>query len=114
MSLALGQDPSLIVFDSKKIRDHLKQCFKSGKLAAFPMLNSLRSNRQTRKKIVTVNVICICRRTEFKLKTANDNWDIEQCEMCREKFHRMCVKIPKTVGKVWLCMRCKRAQKQKK
>ena len=112
-SLAFGTDPSLLVYDDKKIREHLKKCFSLGKLSEFPSrakINRSLSN-STKSICFKVKVICHCRRTSYVLKTKTTDWDVMQCASCSEVFHKRCEKwrldSSSNQRHLWKCKQCK-------
>ena len=107
-SVAFGQDPSTIVYDTKLLRKHLVNCLKKGIIDLFPVTAAVRSSRCSREKIAVCNVYCHCRRTAHN--NMSENFESLDCSRCKDKFHRMCdspLPTTKQARKKWLCKNCR-------
>jgi len=106
-SLANGEDPATRLYDPKKLRNHLVECMKAGKLSLFP--SSLGRSKRSREVVEGVELHCVCRRTGYELPS--DEWRFVGCdgEDCDYWRHRMCVEdYSGNDGDEWLCSNCKK------
>ena len=111
-SLAFGSDPSSFIYEDDKIRQHLKNCFSSGKLSEFP--SRVRVNRtlsySSNEAYFKADIICHCRRTKYALQTKTADWDMMQCASCSEVFHKKCEKwrldASSNERHLWKCKKC--------
>ena len=110
-ALALGRNPSDIVFDARHLRSHLIHCFRNGKLSLFPVLEretlELREQRCEPPFVLALPLFCSCRRSDARL---NGDWDMAKCQgQCAGWYHRMCASIPQEVfdeHAQWMCDPC--------
>ncbi|KAI9550671.1 hypothetical protein GHT06_004575 [Daphnia sinensis] len=73
-----GEDPTTRLYDPKKLRSHLIECFSSGKLSKFPSTPS-RSTRSLQNETIGVEeLFCNCHRTGFKLNSSE--WEFIGCD----------------------------------
>ena len=88
-SLVYGSNPEKESYD-KKIRPHLVECLKIGKLTPFPTI----TGEVVRCDTATSNVelYCLCR-VPYAPPT-DERYEMAQCNQCKEWFHRVCEKIP--------------------
>ena len=86
-SICAGQDPTMKVFDQKKMRKHLITCLENAKMTPFPE-RSLKRARALKKSQEEVPVYCICR-------LPDDGKVMVQCGKCSEWYHTSCVQIPR-------------------
>ena len=89
-SRAYGSNPGKESYDEKKIRPHLVECLKIGKLTPFPTI----TGEVVRCDTATSNVelYCLCR-VPYAPPT-DERYEMAQCNQCKEQFHRVCEKIP--------------------
>ncbi len=101
-AIANGVDPSNCQFESREIRKHLMNCFIAKEITLFPSTERRCTSRIQKR---SVDVFCVCRRTNF---LASKDWELIECSKCFEWFHRMCVtNFPENPKKViWLCEIC--------
>ena len=90
-SICARHDPTMKVFDQKKMRKHLITCLENAKITPFPE-HSLKRARALKKSQEEVPVYCICR-------LPDDGSVMVQCEKCSEWYHTSCVQIPKNSSK---------------
>ena len=114
-SLAFGEDPSNSTYDSAALRPHLIKCLTSGRIAPFPKIEGKRVVR-CKPSTHTVEIFCSCR-TPWTAQR-NSNYDMAQCCMCSEWYHKRCEKIPLAgfCGKqeTWFCRGCKNRNAEKR
>ena len=121
-SLAFGEDPSNSTCNSAALRPHLIKCLTSGRIAPFPKIEGKRVVR-CKPSTHTVEIFCSCR-TPWTAQR-NSSYDMAQCCMCSEWYHKRCEKITLAVfrenQKTWFCRGCKnrnyffiKCQKKKK
>ena len=91
-SLANGQDPSSLLYDPSKLRNHLRSCMDSGKLTEFPSTSGRPRTRG--QKIENADVFCYCRRTDYTLESKPDSLEMVGCDRkgsdCVLWVHKMC------------------------
>ena len=111
-SLAYGSNPEKENYDKKKIRPHLVECLKIGKLTPFPTI----TGEVVRCDTATSNVelYCLCR-VPYAPPT-DERYEMAQCNQCKEWFHRVCEKTPavafENLRKKWYCTVCSHRYKQ--
>ena len=103
--LALGNDPSLIVYDQKLLRHHMAQCFKDAEIRPFPQLRM--DVEALPPAVYQVKLYCDCRRAAF-LQSKSKDWIMVQCDKCKTWYHQMCIKtkIPRKKEQKWFCHHC--------
>ena len=79
-SLAYGSNPEKESYDKKKIRPHLVECLKIGKLTPFPTI----TGEVVRCDTATSNVelYCLCR-VPYAPPT-DERYEMAQCNQCKE------------------------------
>ena len=104
--LAIGEDPTTVIFDQDGLRSHLTMLLESGNIYPFPVL---RKRRQSEKihKVQTFKIYCDCRMPycgELMVK----------CNTCCEWYHYKCIQettneteneLRKT-DTIWNCHHC--------
>ena len=88
-SLAFGEDPSNSTYDSAALRPHLIKCLTSGRISPFPKIEGKRVVR-CKPSTHTVEIFCSCR-TPWTAQR-NSSYDMAQCCMCSEWYHKRCEK----------------------
>lgn len=86
-------------FDLQKLRSHLFDCIKVGKLSRFPCLDKRRFSKKL--GVEQVKVHCCCR--------LPDHYDKVQvlCSKCRVWFHLKCQGlVTKPATRCWYCTNC--------
>ena len=102
-SLAYGEDPSKLSYDTKQLRNHLRACMESNRLTPFPSTKCA-GNRSRRETMATEDVHCSCRRSEYMVGSD----EMVECDVCKEWYHKSCVpNYPRSVKKIWKCQQCK-------
>ena len=97
-SLVSGLDPTQLTFN--KPREHLLECFKSGKLTQFPSSKSRRKKHPIYK--ITKRIFCTCRGLEIP-----EMGDMIQCDICDNWSHINCVLGNLAVPSgPWFCSEC--------
>ena len=114
-SLAFREDPSNSTYDSAALRPHLIKCLTSGRISPFPKIEGKRVVR-CKPSTHTVEIFCSCR-TPWTAQR-NSSYDMAQCCMCSEWYHKRCEKIPLAVfcekQKTWFCRGCKNRNAEKR
>ncbi|KZS20646.1 Uncharacterized protein APZ42_012571 [Daphnia magna] len=77
-SLANGQDPTEILYDPVKLRDHLRTCIDTEVLSPFPSTYCRPRNRG--EKIQSIDVFCYCRRTDYASDCKPDSLEMVACD----------------------------------
>lgn len=67
-ALAFGQNPSVLVYDVKEIREHIKKCLKEKDIWPFPVKGK-RGTKSERVSVLSFKVYCHCRRTDTGFPT---------------------------------------------
>ena len=104
--LCAGHDPSGVIFDHKKIRQHLKNSLESCSMSRFPITSTRRAVRR-RTKMTTVPIHCTCRMPH------DDDPDTPwaECTSCHSWYHKNCVDVPEIIFQNasinWMCPSCK-------
>ena len=88
-SLAFREDPSNSTYDSAALRPHLIKCLTSGRISPFPKIEGKRVVR-CKPSTHTVEIFCSCR-TPWTAQR-NSSYDMAQCCMCSEWYHKRCEK----------------------
>ena len=84
-SLAFGKDPSNSTYDSAALRPHLIKCLTSARIAPFLKIERKRVVR-CKPSANTVEIFCPCR-TSWTAQR-NSSYDMAQCCMCSERYHK--------------------------
>ena len=97
---SLGDDLSTIMFDQKKMRQHLETCFRLGKLSCFPHSIGYKP-KEMHFPFQEIEVFCSCQMPE--------TWDdMVCCDSCEEWYHLRCINrrsIPNSEEQ-WFCSAC--------
>ena len=97
-SLAFGDDPSLIVYDASKLRQHLLNCLTNNEVTRFPTTEEpLGYRHRCRRKRIEIELFCSCRMPHDAQADWDANQDMAQCDKCKDWFHRICEKIPSVI-----------------
>ena len=113
VSLAFGENPSQLVYDPAKLRDHLKISFSSNTLKPFPSTASRSKRLETTR--FSQDVYCYCRQIDY-VPIGQKSLDWIYCDSCNESYHQKCVStLPKTKRSKWYCEKpgCRQPVKQK-
>ena len=97
-SLAHGQDPSIIVYDQQKMRDHLIMCIEKEEISLFPVARAKRKS----SKLKTIDIHCTCRCPYTGEKNV-------QCNTCRKWYHVSCLQNMQgsdNMKEKWFCEAC--------
>ena len=99
-TLAFGNDPTKIVYHQDEMRPHLKQCFESGTITEFPILQRRSRIRERILSVIDCPVYCICR-----LPEGSHEDTMIQCDKCEQWYHSKCVKVNCEMGNLrkWFC-----------
>ena len=101
-TLAFGNDPTKIVYHQDEMRPHLKQCFESGTITEFPILQRRSRIRERIVSVIDCPVYCICR-----LPEGSHEDTMIQCDKCEQWYHSKCVKVNCEIGnRKWFCPHC--------
>ena len=104
--LCAGHDPSGVIFDHKKIRQHLKNSLESCSMSRFPITSTRRAVRR-RTKTTTVPVHCTCKMPHDD--DPDNPW--AECTSCHSWYHKNCVDVPEIIFQNasinWMCPSCK-------
>ena len=90
INLAYGSNPEKESYGRKKIRPHLVECLKIGKLTPFPTI----TGEVVRCDTATSNVELYCLCHVPYARATDERYEMTQCNQCKEWFHRVCEKIP--------------------
>ena len=82
--LALGNDPTTVVFNNDELRPHLLNIFETRKISAFPVKKRRKPQNSISKEIVC-HIFCYCRLPE--------KGEMVCCEHCQEWFHITCIDL---------------------
>ena len=97
-----GHDPAKCLWDTAKMRYHLKSCLESGHMERFPTTRQRRIPFGRRiKHYNKENIYCVCR-------MPYDELPMIECCSCRTWFHGKCLNldITKYEDKNWKCDEC--------
>ncbi|CAH1247231.1 PKD1L3 [Branchiostoma lanceolatum] len=98
VDIAEGQDVSRVVYDNRKMRSHLKTCFKQGNLTPFPRLTGYRK-KEGRTKVHQIKLVCHCKQGERLGR-------MEKCKACGRIVHVSCLPVSPPRGGTWVCGDC--------
>ncbi|XP_066291574.1 polycystin-1-like protein 2 isoform X1 [Branchiostoma lanceolatum] len=98
VDIAEGQDVSGVVYDNRKMRSHLKTCFKQGNLTPFPRLSSTRK-KEGQTKVQRITLVCHCEQGERLGR-------MQRCKACRRIFHVNCLPVSPPSDGTWVCGDC--------
>ena len=104
--ICYGRSPSSCIYDHKKIRSHLINCFQTGKMTPFPSTET----KEEKAMLKTLNVYRQCRLPnvlEHKLKKpiAEEVPCMVQCYICDNFYHNTCVNVTKRQAKTSILKR---------
>lgn len=85
--LAHGHNPVKSVFEQRKMRRHLYDCFIVGVLKPFPQTTNTSINGVGVKCTEDIEVHCHCRMPEMK------NIAMVECSLCYTWYHTVCEKV---------------------
>ena len=94
-SLAFGQDPSSVVYDQGKLREHLVTCLENTKMTLFPTIRA----RRTASCYVSVDVYCTCR-------CPYTGEQMVACDNCKNWYHIECLEMLVKKTQKWYCKNC--------
>ena len=97
---SLGDDLSTIMFDQKKMRQHLETCFQLGKLSCFPHSIGYKP-KEMHFPLHEIEVFCSCQMPE--------TWDdMVCCDSCEEWYHLRCINLKSIPNseEQWFCSAC--------
>ena len=87
-ALSLGLPPEMFQFEQSRMRSHLQNCLKEGRMTMFTVRRTRRAANRV-KSTDKFNVYCTCRMPDLP----DTHWI--QCSNCREWFHvASCVIVP--------------------
>ena len=99
LNLALGNDPTEVVYNQPDLRPHLVKCLESATISPFPSLKTRNpANNVTRVEECTI--FCYCRMPD-------DHTEMIQCDNCDNWFHCHCVDDYKE-NLNWFCSNCEK------
>ncbi|XP_066291223.1 polycystin-1-like protein 2 [Branchiostoma lanceolatum] len=98
VDIAEGQDVSGVLYNNRKMRSHLKTCFKQGNLTPFPRLSSTRK-KEGRTKVQRITLVCHC-------KQGKRLGRMQRCEACQRIFHVSCLPVSPPSDGTWTCGDC--------
>ncbi len=87
--LALGADPTIVVFDLQQLRRHLIKSLETNKINLFPVIKT----RRPRSKVCQVEkctIYCTCRQADYGPK-------LIECKTCEKWFHLECITKPENL-----------------
>ena len=107
-ALCARQDPILLKFDQKIMRQHLKSCLENDMMSNFPICSRLRRCTKAIKCTKKVEIHCFCRLPWTKNFALFG--DQAQCSVCHKWFHQECARIPleafTSTSYSWMCPTC--------
>ena len=113
VSLVNKEDLTSIYFDEKKLRDHLYDYYKQGRLIPFP---SAKENvKRNTAKSISFELFCSCRMPWAKQNARSVELQMAECDSCMEWFHQKCQRIPDQVFQrtmEWICNTCQQLHKR--
>ena len=100
--LALGEDPTTVIFRQAELRLHLIKLLESGIVTTFPILKKRRQSGVHHSE--KFNIYCQCRLPDTgKLMVC--------CDICSLWYHEPCIKDELSISKLqeetWACSKCK-------
>ena len=101
--ICYGKNPETVVYDQKKMRNHLYQWFNSGELTVFPKTSpQLESLPRPSKVKLNISLYCHCRMPE--------EYDdvMVCCDTCNRWYHTKCVDTDTNDIELssWSCHKC--------
>ena len=97
--LALGNDPTTVVFDQKQLRHHLIKSMETNTISSFPVIKTRRPKSKV-SKVQTCIIYCVCRQADY-------GPELIQCNTCKKWFHLGdCFKKPDNDYDDWFCTAC--------
>ena len=97
--LALGGDPTNVVFNQEEMRSHFLQQYESQHIQPFPILKHRRPRTRV-AKIEMCMVYCYC-------QLLDDEETVVCCDRCDSWYHKHCVDGEVKDGDAWYCNSCK-------
>ena len=94
-SLAFGEDPTTVVYDTERLRPHLVKCLDNNAMKTFPKLYGKRMLRY-QLKLSTIELYCICR-MPYNEKSNRYEDQMVECFQCLSWFHVSCENIPSKI-----------------
>ena len=84
VTLALGDNPTLVTCKQTSLRFYLNKCLKLGKCFPYPGISGKQQKKATEITIIK-SIYCTCRRTYFQenIKKSPDNF-LAQCCTCQD------------------------------
>ena len=97
--IAFGDDPSLVIFNQSKMREHLLKCLEEQQMQPFPIMKKLRTSGSP-SRVIEVQVCCYCR-------CPDDGSKMVACDgECGNWFHVKCINTTVHRNKKWYCKIC--------
>jgi len=84
-TLCQKEDPSTIQWNQDLMWQHIQDCFESGKMTQFPLIEYNNENKGKIKSTKTYELYCICR----KRYKATDT--MKRCVKCMKWYHTSCI-----------------------
>ena len=109
-SLAFGEDPANVTYDSKKLRMHLIKYLDEKQMTCFPKSTEKRVLK-CQSRLAAIELYCKCRMPYNESSTKYEDRMVE-CSQCLEWYHVSCQNIPaklfdsKYKSEVWHCYKC--------
>ena len=98
VDLALGTDPTELVYNQTELRPHLAMCLESVTVTPFPTLKHRKPANKV-SKVEECSVYCYCRMPD-------DHREMVQCDKCNNWYHCHCVTDHVTEALKWFCSGC--------
>ena len=102
--LALGEDPTSVIFRQSELRSHLIKSFETLTIKKFPV-SKTRKPISRESKVESFEIFCTCRLSYHK----KDKRDMIECGVCKEWYHGKCLGIDVDEEKekeFWACPFC--------
>ena len=109
-SLAFGEDPANVTYDSTKLRMYLIKCLDENQMTCFPK-STKNSVSKCQSRLATIELYCKCRMLYSKSGTKCEDRMVE-CSQCLEWHHVSCESIlaklydSKYKSENWHCYKC--------
>ena len=109
-SLAFGEDPANVTYDSTKLRMYLIKCLDENQMTCFPK-STKNSVSKCQSRLATIELYCKCRMLYSKSSTKCEDRMVE-CSQCLKWHHVSCENIlaklydSKYKSENWHCYKC--------
>ena len=109
--LAFDKEPANKGYDVTNMRSHLEKCMAEKTFSSFPPNDPKKRIKRSKDSVARKEVYCSCRQAFYCSDIDQDKYNMVECSMCEEWFHKCCQKIPvkvfKNKNESWACSSCK-------